>query len=803
MQKPSSVVSSIHHALRAFIAGVITLQCATAYAQCEGAVLSHRGGSAVAVTRLSSLLCGVFGDELVIHDVSSIDNPVQRGRLVPPGGDIAAITSDDSHVYMIGRLGLIIVNPANPDNPVLNNVFSEVTTGNSFIPKGVVTSNDVVYIADGYTADATVGEIHVVDVSSHTHPWAVTRFDVQGFIYGLALDGDLLCVATSEGVKIYDVSVPANPVRRSTFQRNKYAWDVALRGTTMYCVNEDLSTQPDLYIVDVSNPDSPSIVGSTPVYTFADTLAINPAGTAAFVGAESPDPNSAQIECYDISNPASPQARDVIAAANPRDLFASANTLFSANGKNGLKAWNTSNLNSTSVRWILGFVPEQPTYLAASDSRVVVADGSELEVLNTTTAGAPTTMTRVVLTDVITGVCITNNIACVIDASRTLTIVDLDAPGVPVAVGSISTVDNPTAVGAFYPYVCVGTDEQTLEVFTIVQPSTPVRRGVVTGLIQGPPDPIHDVELFGPVAIVSQNSLWSISLLNPNQPQIVGTTGSEGGGDIAIHPPYVYSFNNGYRIDVFDFSLPATPVLLHSSFGDYPDAIAAWDTILAVYTSEGRIIFYDTASTQEFVEIDAMEAGEELLPRMAVGGGRLWIVGTPDFDDHATGLWEVHIPSAPRVLVNPADLRVDGDTNALFSVSAAEPPLTYQWLHDGQPLVNGPTGHGSVVLGALSDTLSILSADREDAGNYSCVITNACGDVSTRTATLTVIAAGDMNCDGLLNNFDINPFVLALTDQAAFETEFPDCDYLNADVDGNSLVNNFDIDPFVLLLAGG
>jgi predicted outer membrane repeat protein len=62
---------------------------------------------------------------------------------------------------------------------------------------------------------------------------------------------------------------------------------------------------------------------------------------------------------------------------------------------------------------------------------------------------------------------------------------------------------------------------------------------------------------------------------------------------------------------------------------------------------------------------------------------------------------------------------------------------------------------------------------------------------------------GDLNCDGVVNNFDIDPFVLALSNPAAYTAAYPDCDLGNADVDGNAQVNNFDIDPFVACLAGG
>jgi hypothetical protein len=61
---------------------------------------------------------------------------------------------------------------------------------------------------------------------------------------------------------------------------------------------------------------------------------------------------------------------------------------------------------------------------------------------------------------------------------------------------------------------------------------------------------------------------------------------------------------------------------------------------------------------------------------------------------------------------------------------------------------------------------------------------------------------GDLNCDGLVNAFDIDPFVIALTDQVAYAAQFPECSYLLAYINGDGMVNAFDIDPFVQLLTG-
>jgi len=61
---------------------------------------------------------------------------------------------------------------------------------------------------------------------------------------------------------------------------------------------------------------------------------------------------------------------------------------------------------------------------------------------------------------------------------------------------------------------------------------------------------------------------------------------------------------------------------------------------------------------------------------------------------------------------------------------------------------------------------------------------------------------GDLNCDGTVNNFDIDPFVLALTDPAGYAAAYPKCNRLLADINRDGVVDNFDIDPFVVLLTG-
>jgi hypothetical protein len=62
----------------------------------------------------------------------------------------------------------------------------------------------------------------------------------------------------------------------------------------------------------------------------------------------------------------------------------------------------------------------------------------------------------------------------------------------------------------------------------------------------------------------------------------------------------------------------------------------------------------------------------------------------------------------------------------------------------------------------------------------------------------------DMNCDGVADVFDIDPFVLALTstppNYPEYYAQYPHCNVMNADVDCDGTPSPFDIDPFVACL---
>jgi PKD repeat protein len=84
---------------------------------------------------------------------------------------------------------------------------------------------------------------------------------------------------------------------------------------------------------------------------------------------------------------------------------------------------------------------------------------------------------------------------------------------------------------------------------------------------------------------------------------------------------------------------------------------------------------------------------------------------------------------APSITNQPAGQVVTVGSNVTFSVGAlGTPPLKYAWAFNGAPLNNNPT----------NTTLSLPNAQLTNAGNYSVIVTDITGVVTSSVAVLTV-----------------------------------------------------------------
>jgi len=98
--------------------------------------------------------------------------------------------------------------------------------------------------------------------------------------------------------------------------------------------------------------------------------------------------------------------------------------------------------------------------------------------------------------------------------------------------------------------------------------------------------------------------------------------------------------------------------------------------------------------------------------------------------------WLLERSLGPLLLAaQPMSRTNDADSPASFSVAAVgSPPLVYQWFKDGQPLQDG-----GLISGTRTSTLIFSNVFAGDRGNYSVVVTNDSGSVTSRLASLSVV----------------------------------------------------------------
>jgi hypothetical protein len=74
-------------------------------------------------------------------------------------------------------------------------------------------------------------------------------------------------------------------------------------------------------------------------------------------------------------------------------------------------------------------------------------------------------------------------------------------------------------------------------------------------------------------------------------------------------------------------------------------------------------------------------------------------------------------------------------------------------------------------------------------------------DLEIRQYVPNNIRSGDLNCDSAVSFDDIDPFVLLLSDQNAWQAQYPGCDWRNGDCDGNGAIDFDDVNAFVAILS--
>ncbi len=224
------------------------------------------------------------------------------------GSSYAVETVGDTAYVGIGPR-VVVLDISTPAEPVFlgqSPVLPELVMG-------IAVQGDYVYVAASY------GGFHVLDVSDSANIEWVGEYGIAGQCWNVGVSGDYAYVAEYEGfVHVFDVSTPDEPVQARVYPTSHHCLDVCVSGECVYALTWvsvdifDASQAPDLtlvgvcdqdgwaldvqdttayiadshalYIVDVSDPNSPADIGEW-VPSFDTSLwCVAVSGSRAYLG---------------------------------------------------------------------------------------------------------------------------------------------------------------------------------------------------------------------------------------------------------------------------------------------------------------------------------------------------------------------------------------------------------------------------------------------------------------------------------------------------------------------------------------
>jgi parallel beta-helix repeat protein len=304
---------------------------------------------------------------LRVLDVSRPWHPTEVGGYEVSGGHAGSVAAVGNTAYVADRnWGLRLIDVSDP---------GALTQIGYYAPLGyaaaVAVSGNYAYVAAG------IYGLRVVEISDPAHAVEIGAYDTQGNAIGVAVVGSyayvaVMCPDVGSGLHVVDVSDPAHPTRAEYLAPSDGCYrDIAVVGGIAYIANEW-----EVELIDVSSPRTPVLTGITNLSNGVNaiTTAVDVSGTLAYVsGVEG-------LFVVDVSNPVSPtlisHLKDYAGAESDFDVAVAETTLYvTHHGGVNLKIIDASDpLRPVPQGVYLG--PSLPERVAVVNSTAYVAFGS-------------------------------------------------------------------------------------------------------------------------------------------------------------------------------------------------------------------------------------------------------------------------------------------------------------------------------------------------------------------------------------------------------------------------------------------
>ena len=234
------------------------------------------------------------GSGLRILDISDPINPFECGYCYSPPIDEEGYAKDvavsDEYAFIAaGNGGIRVVDISDLTNPI------EVASVPVDQAQEVDVQGNFLYVADNSYG------MRIFDIADPLQPVEISFFDVHGQLRDLDIQGDFAYLPIwSEGLAVVDISDPYFPEEVGYIEFFYTAYTTEASYPYVY-----IGAVQYLYVIDVSNPQNPTIVYSFDTDYYFDNIAVS-GDILAIACYLSDDPLPGKIRIYDVQNPGAP-----------------------------------------------------------------------------------------------------------------------------------------------------------------------------------------------------------------------------------------------------------------------------------------------------------------------------------------------------------------------------------------------------------------------------------------------------------------------------------------------------------------
>ncbi|MFO1511424.1 MAG: immunoglobulin domain-containing protein [Verrucomicrobiota bacterium] len=641
-----------------------------------------------------------------------------------------------------------------------------------------------VFVADGiaYVADGTNG----LQILSVTNPAAIlplSTVDTAGETRGVKVAGGKACVADGNGgLLVFNVANPASPTLLGSYPSAVPALDLELADNIVILAKGANGVET----FSIANPAAITSLGSASAAAPANGLRIE--GNAVYVAAGTNGVLILELVGFSNSFP------EIV--SSPADVITLPGGAVSfhvgVNGtpplnyqwfKDGAALFDTSTTHgaATSTLTLSNLILS-----ASGNYSVVVRNAWNLSAattvnLNVVPVGTPVLRSGFFDPGDALSARVVGQVAFVASRTNGLLAIDCRDPMNPVLVGKTNTLDLAQDVEVHGHYAYVASWKAGLEIFDVLNPTNLVRVGQCDT-----PGSAHKVRVVGNRAFVADRAGASgsggfavIDVSDPTHPGLISTAATTGfaeGLDVLSNTVFVAASFAG--MEVFDAANPLAPkqigqfdtpgnaesvtlVGTRAYVSDYNRGLQVVDVLnpaapvkFGEFSTSGDAFNLQIVSNRAYVAtgigkaqvVDVANANGPVLISTSLAGKSvrsLQIIGQHAFlADRESGLLVAELlgfsPAAPSIVEFATNISATAGRELVLSVAGeGTPPLSYYWQLNGTPLTNSAD-----VTGVNNPHLRFTNLGTTNSGNYTVVISNAQGAVTSAVAAVTVSAYG-------------------------------------------------------------